>query len=442
MNYAQRRHDLLRRCGGGVAILTSAPELIRSNDTHHLYRADNDFLYFTGFAEPEAVAVLSDVPDTPAYTLFVRPRDPERETWDGARAGVDGALERFGAERAHPIADLAAVLPGLIERAPQIAYTQGRDHSLAHVIDDVIRHAQKLRPRRGHGPSRIVDATHVSHELRAIKDVDEITRMRAAADLSRAAHVAAMHAAAPGVHEYEVDAVLSYEVRRRGGAGMAYPSIVASGANACTLHYVTNDRRMEDGDLVLIDAGAEFDHYASDVTRTFPVNGRFSPAQREIYELVLDAHRAAIECVRPGARFADAHDAAVRVLVGGLLRMGVLTGGVDEIIAEERYKPFYMHRTGHWLGMDVHDCGAYLVDGASRTLEPGMVITVEPGLYFALALDGALEPYRGIGVRIEDDLLVTASGHENLTAAIPRTVAEIEAILSQRDTARAASARR
>jgi Xaa-Pro aminopeptidase len=436
MNFTLRRRELLRRLGGGVAIVTASPEVIRSNDSHYPYRQDNDFYYLTGFTEPQAVAVLSDLPDAPSLTLFVRPRDPERETWDGPRAGVDGARETYGADRAHAIADLAQELPALIERAEQVAFTPGRDDALATTIQDTIRAAQRGRQKKGHGPTRIVDLTSILHEMRLVKEAEELDRMRRAAEITRAAHAEALALARPGAHEYEVDAIFDYTVRRMGGMGPAYPTIVASGANACTLHHVTNNRRMEDGDLLLIDAGAEYEHFASDVTRTFPVSGRFTAPQREIYDIVLEAQLQAIEKVRPGAKFTDAHDAAVRVIVDGLLRLKVLTGSADDIIKEEKFKPYYMHRTGHWLGLDVHDVGTYIVNETSRTLEPGMVLTVEPGLYFSPTLEGIPDELRGIGVRIEDDILVTAGGHEILTEGIPKTVADVEAALAARDAAR------
>ncbi len=427
MDFAARRAALLRQLGGGVVILTAAPAVIRSHDSHFPYRQDNDFYYLTGFTEPRAVAVLSAIEGQPPLTLFVRSRDPERETWDGPRAGVDGVIERFGATAAYPIDDLATRLPALVSAADQVAYTPSRDGELHDTIDAVLRAAARGRMRTGRGPRAIADAAGAIHELRLFKDEPELVAMRCAADITAAAHAEVMRVAAPGVWEYEAEAAFHYTVRRLGAMGPAYPSIIASGANACTLHYVTNDCQMRDGDLLLIDAGAEFDHYACDVTRTFPVNGVFSPAQREVYEIVLRAQFAGIDRVRVGCHFKDAHIAALRVICEGLVSLGVLTGEVDAIIEEQTFKPFYMHSTGHWLGLDVHDMGQMMVEGVPRALEPGMVMTVEPGLYFALRHANVPERLRGIGVRIEDDVAVTAGEPEVLTAAIPKSVDAVEA---------------
>ncbi len=427
MDFAARRTDLLRRLGGGVAVVTAAPEVTRSHDSLYTFRQDNDFYYLTGFDEPRAVAVISDLGDTPGLTLFVRPRDVDRETWDGARCGVDGAVERFGAAQAFPIDELAAKLPALLAQAPHVAYTESRDAGLHATIASALRAATRGRARRGHGPRAIFDLATEVAEMRLVKSEAELVAMQVAADLTAAAHTSALRATAPGAWEYQVEAAFLYEARRHGAMGPAYPPIVASGANACTLHYVTNDRQMQDGELLLIDAGAEFGHYACDVTRTYPVGGRFSEAQRAVYEWVLRAELAGIDRVRVGCHFKDAHLAAVRVLCEGLVDLGVLHESVDTIIEKELFKPYYMHATGHWLGLDVHDVGMQVVNEAPRALEPGMVVTVEPGLYFAPRLLEVPERLRGIGVRIEDDVVVTTGDPFVSTAAIPKTVAEIEA---------------
>lgn len=427
MDFAARRAEVLRRLGGGVAIVTAAPERIRSYDSHYVFRQDNDFYYLTGFTEPRAVAVLSALEGAPAFTLFVRPRDVDRETWDGARAGVEGAVAGHGAAEAYPIDELATRLPELIAHAPHVGYTASRDSDLHATIDAAITAAIRGRMRRGHGPKAVLDVATEIHEMRLYKSEAELVAMQVAADITAAAHASALAATAPGAWEYEVEAAFCYTARRLGGMGPAYPPIVASGANACTLHYITNDRQMRDGELLLLDAGAEFDHYACDVTRTVPVGGRFTAAQREVYEIVLRSQLAGIDRVRVGCHFKDAHTASLRVLCEGLIEMGVLHESLDTVLEKDLYKPYYMHSTGHWLGLDVHDMGQMVIDGAPRALEPGMVVTVEPGLYFAPRLTEVPERLRGIGVRIEDDVVVTAGDPFVLTAAIPKTVEETEA---------------
>ena len=425
----ERRERVLAAIHPGVLVIPSAPLAIRNNDVEHEYRQDSDFFYLTGFDEPDSVLVLNSNAEQP-YTLFVRARDPEREVWDGMRAGVEGAVKDFGADVSFPIAELAAKLPDAIQNTERVFYRLGKNRG----FDDTLLTAlDRVRARARLGvicPTSIVDAATVVHEARLRKSALEISAMQRAVDISREAHVAAMVHAAPGMFEYEIEAILRGTFRRLGSERPAYAPIVGSGANATVLHYHRNDRRMEAGDLLLIDAGCEFDYYASDVTRTFPVSGTFSVAQREIYQLVLDAQLASIELARAGRTFDEIHNASVEVITRGLVELGVIAGPVDSAITELRYKPFYMHKTSHYLGMDVHDVGTYYVGGKPRPLEPGMVITVEPGIY--IARDAQVpEAYRGIGVRIEDDVLVTDGSPVVLSESIPKRVDEIEQLCSQ-----------
>jgi len=423
--FAERRQRAFAALGRAALLVPSTPVAIRNNDVEHDYRQDSDLYYLTGFDEPDSVLLLRPERDK-KYSLFVRPRDPEREVWDGARAGVDGAVGDFGADEAFPIGELAEKLPVLLENVERLYYRLGRDRR----FDDVVLSAiDRVRARAKFGvswPVEIVDPISILHELRRIKEKDELDLMRKAVEITTEAHVAAMAKAAPGVYEYEVEAVIQNVFRRHGSERPAYGSIVGSGPNATVLHYRRNDRRLEDGDLLLIDAGCEYRYYASDVTRTFPVNGKFSAPQRAIYEIVLQAQLASIEATQPGATLEQIHDASVRVISQGLIDLGLLEGTLDEVIEKQSYKRFYMHRTSHYLGMDVHDVGRYFVDGKPRPLDTGVVITVEPGIYVAENAEGVPEPYRGIGVRIEDDVLVTPEGHSVLTAAIPKTVDDVE----------------
>ena len=409
---------------GGIAVLPAAPERVRSRDTHYVYRQDSDFYYLTGFDEPDAAAVL--IPGRPEgeFLMFVRERDPAREIWDGPRVGPAGAVERFGADDAFPITDVEDVLPGLLERSRRVYYPMGVspefDQRLLGWLNTL-----NARRQSGHAPSEIVALDHLLHEMRLFKSRSEVNVMRQAARIAVEAHARAMRACRPGMMEYELEAEYLH-VFRRHGAECSYPPIVAAGANACILHYRANDARLRDGDLVLVDAGCEYQMYASDVTCTFPVNGRFSPAQRELYEIVLEANRAATAAVRPGNHWNDPHDAAVAVVTRGLKELGLLSGRVPNLIKSQAYRAFFMHKTGHWLGMDVHDVGDYKVDEHWRLLEPGMVLTIEPGIYVSPHARKVPKRYRGIGIRIEDDVLVTRDGAEVLTEGLPRTVAEIE----------------
>ena len=424
---AARRERIMAAMGGGVMLLAAAPERPRTTDILYPYRQDSDFDYVTGFAEPEAVCVLA--PDAPErYVLFVRPHDPERAIWVGPRAGIEGAVERHGADRAHPLDDLEKVLTPLLEKSPFVYHGMMRDDALAQRLLAIIRNAQAGRPRSGTGPSAIRDPAEILHEMRLRKEPGEVDRMRRAIAIACEAHREAMRTAKPGMAEFELEALVDYTFRRRGATGPAYPSIIASGPNATILHYVDNDRVLGESDLLLIDAGAEHAGYCADVTRTFPIGRRYTPAQRALYDAVLAAQLAAIDTIRPGATLEEAHRAAVQVLVDALLAEHLLEGSRDEIVEKGLYRRFYMHRTSHWLGRDVHDVGNYAVGGAPRPLEPGMVLTVEPGLYVAPDTDDVPAPLRGIGIRIEDDVLVTETGNEVLSAAAPKQVAEIEAL--------------
>jgi Xaa-Pro aminopeptidase len=410
---------------GSLALFAAAPVAIRTGDTEYRYRQDNDFYYLTGFPEPEALCLL-DTGGAERFVMFVRPRDPERETWTGRRHGVDGARERFRAEAAHTVDRFDEIFPKLLDGRERLFVTLGRDERLNQRVLEHVRRSQATRDRTGAPALALLSPTDVLHDMRLHKRPEEIERMRRAAAISAVAHREALTLARPGVNEQEIEATIDYAFRRLGATGPAYPSIVASGANATILHYIDNDRRLENGDLLLIDAGAEYDHYCADVTRTYPVGGKFGADARRVYDVVLAAQKAAIDTVAPGATFDDVHDAALRVLVDGLVSLGALSIPAGEAIEKAAYRPFYMHRTSHWLGMDVHDVGKYRLDDKPRVLEPGMVLTVEPGLYFSESVDGAGARYRGIGVRIEDDVLVTEGGHEVLTADIPKEAADLE----------------
>jgi Xaa-Pro aminopeptidase len=407
-----------------VAVLPSAPVFHRNGDVEHEFRQDSDLFYVTGFDEPQSALVLA-ASDKKA-TMFVRPRDPDREIWDGPRAGVDGVKTRHGADEAFVTADLAEQLPKLLANKRRLYYRMGRDRAFD---DEVFRALDRTRARARTGvtcPTEIVDPGEILHEMRLFKDAADLESMRRAVDITKEAHLKAMAQAKPGMHEYEIEALLLSTFRKHGSERAAYGSIVGSGSNATILHYRANNREMHDKELLLIDAGCEFGYFASDVTRTFPVSGAFTREQQAIYELVLEAEVAGIEGTRSGATLEQIHKTCVAVITRGLVRLGLLQGEVEKLIADEAYKPFFMHRTSHWLGMDVHDVGQYFVDGKPRPLAPGMVLTVEPGIYIGRDYDKVPPEWRGIGVRIEDDILVTEGDPINLTAAIPKTVREIE----------------
>jgi Xaa-Pro aminopeptidase len=426
--FKQRRARFLKEIGDGVAILPSAPVAIRSRDVEFVYHQDHDLYYLTGFAEPESVAVLAPGHPEGEFVMFVRPRDKERETWTGRRAGVEGAVADYGADRAYRIDELLDVLPRFLEKTSRIYYPLGRNEKLNNQVLELIRTAEANRQRTGSGPTALLDPRDILHEHRLFKDEVELAAMRRAISISAVAHRRAMESARDGMKEWEIEALLAYCFRSQGGSGPAYPSIVASGANATILHYVNNDDTLRGGELLLIDAGAEFDYYASDITRTFPIGSRFDGARRDLYEIVLQAQLDGIVTVRPGVSFDAPHDAALRTLVDGMRNVGLLSGSTDELISTGAYRRFYMHRTSHWLGMDVHDVGLYRLRGEARRLEPGMVLTVEPGIYISPDDDTAPASMRGIGIRVEDDVLVTADGHEVMSAGIPKHLPEIEAL--------------
>ena len=430
--YAQRRQALMAQMEpNSIAILPAAPVYIRNRDVEHTYRQHSDFQYLSGFAEPEAVLVLIPGRSHGEFVMFCRERDPERELWDGLRAGQEGAIKHYGADDAFPIGDIDEILPGLLEGKDRVYYAIGTNQAFDQQLMEWVNVIRSKARLGAAPPKEFVALDHLLHEMRLYKSANEIAVMQYAADISARAHIKAMQASKAGLFEYHLEAELDYEFRKGGSKMPAYGSIVAAGRNACILHYRENDAVLVDGDLVLIDAGCEIDCYASDITRTFPVNGKFSPEQKAIYELVLKANEAAFAYIAPGKHWNEAHEQTVRVITQGLVELGLLTGEVESLIEQEAYKPFYMHRAGHWLGMDVHDVGEYRVGGQWRVLEPGMCMTVEPGIYIAADNLTVEAKWRGIGVRIEDDVVVTETGCQILTTGVPKSVAEIEALMAK-----------
>ncbi len=429
--FSRRRRRLMQMMGrDGIAILPTASVAVRNRDVEYPFRPESDFYYLTGFEEPESVAVLVPGRAGGEFILFCRERDPRMELWTGPRHGPEGARAHFGADEAHPFDAIDDLLPGLLEGRAKVYYTMGSNRDFDQRITDWLKSLRRKSRAGVHPPDEIVSLEHLLHEMRLFKSRGEVAIMRRAAEISAAAHCRAMRQCRPGMLEYQLEAELSHEFIRRGARSHAYPPIIGGGANACVLHYIDNDAPLVDGDLVLIDAGAEYRGYAADITRTFPVNGRFSPAQRAVYEVVLAAQHAAIAKVRPGNHWNDPHDAAVRTLTQGLVRLGLLKGDVRTLIRKRAYQRFFMHRTGHWLGMDVHDVGDYKIGDSWRLLEPGMVLTVEPGLYIPAGGKGVAKKWWNIGVRIEDDVLVTRAGCEVLTHGVPKAVDEIEALMA------------
>ncbi len=428
--HKRRRKQLMRTVGrGNIAIIASASATVRNNDVEHPYRQNSDFFYLSGFAEPDAVAVFIPGRKQGEYILFCREFDEKKALWTGKNAGLHGARTVYGADDAFPIDDLDEILPRMLENRARVYYPMGRDTEMDQRLMEWVNQLRQQSRGGVHAPVEFVSLEHLLHEMRLQKSAAEIQLMRQAAKISAQAHIRAMQTCRPGLHEYHIEAELMHEFMRSGLRFPAYPPIVAGGKNACILHYTNNADELKEGDLLLIDAGAEHQYYAADVTRTFPVSGRFSEPQRAIYQLVLDAQQAAIKKVRPGARWNEPHDTAVRVLTKGLVKLGLLRGPVPKLIKDEAYKIFYMHKTGHWLGMDVHDVGEYKAGNQWRRLEPGMVLTVEPGLYIPEPCKRVAKKWRGIGVRIEDDVLVTKNGCEVLSADVPRTIAEIEQLM-------------
>ncbi|MCG8325974.1 MAG: Xaa-Pro aminopeptidase [Thiotrichales bacterium] len=428
----RRRKRLMDMMGeDSIAVIPTASVRIRNRDVEYPYRPDSDFYYLTGFAEPEAVAVL--IPNRPQgeYLLFCRERDARMELWDGVRAGLEGACDIYAADDAFPIGDMDEIIPGLLENKERLYYNIGTDTAFDQRIAGWVNQVRE-RVRAGvHAPDEIISPNHFLHEMRLYKSRNEIKLMKKAARISALAHKRAMQVCRPGMMEYQIEADLNHEFMLHGARSPAYPSIVGGGRNACVLHYTDNRDELMDGDLLLIDAGAEFASYASDITRTFPVNGKFSVAQRAVYEVVLKAQLAAIRKVRPGNHWNEPHEAAIKAITKGLVDLGILKGSVKQLLQDQAYMPYYMHRTGHWIGMDVHDVGDYKIEGEWRTLEPGMVMTVEPGLYLSAATKGLARKWWNIGIRIEDDVLVTKNGNEVLSKDAPKTVDEIEKLMSR-----------
>jgi len=428
--FKKRRQSLMQQVGkGNIALIASAFNQTRNRDVEFPFRQDSDFYYLTGFNEADSLAVFIPGREQGEYILFCREFDEKKALWEGAHAGLEGATKHYGADDSFPINDIDDILPGMLENKAKVYYPMGRDGELDHQILEWISYLKKQSRNGISAPGELVSLEHILHEMRLIKSAAELKLMRRAADVSCKAHKRAMEQCKPGFYEYQVEAELLHQFGSEGLRYVAYPSIVAGGKNACVLHYIENKDKLKKGDLLLIDAGAECDHYASDITRTIPVSGKYNSAQRQLYQLVLDAQYAAIEQIKPGAPWNKAHDVSVEVLTKGLVKLGLLKGRVSKLIKDEKYKQFYMHRIGHWLGMDVHDVGDYKLDNEWRLLEPGMVLTIEPGLYIPSNCKKVDEKWRGIGIRIEDDVLVTKTGYEVLTEALPKEIDEIESLM-------------
>jgi len=428
-----KRHleEFMRRMAPkSVAIIPGAREATRSNDTNYRFRQDSDFFYLTGFEEPDAIAVVKPA-ETNKYSLFVRPRDPEREIWDGRRAGVEGAVSEFGAQAAFPIAEFNSKLREILSDMDILYYRLGVNRELDDAIVREIAAMRGVNRKPIHPPQTIVDPASIIHEMRVVKSPEEIEIMQTAADIAAEAHVEAMKAARPGMQEYQIEALIEQIFRRRGAAGPAYTSIVGGGPNATVLHYINNNAELRDGDLLLIDAGAEYKGYASDITRTFPINGRYTKAQREIYDLVLKTQMSCVEMVRPGVTHDQLKQHSIEMLTEGMVELGLLKGNAEELIKEKKHEQFYMHGLGHMIGIDVHDVGRYYFGEDSRPLEPGVVMTVEPGLYISPNTKDVPEQYLGIGVRIEDDVLCTNNGPRVLTNKVPKQAEEIEELMAR-----------
>jgi Xaa-Pro aminopeptidase len=426
--FAARRDAFMQALGpGAVAVVRSLPERLRNGDAYHPFRQHSDVLYLTGFLEPDTTLVMRPGADAERVVMFVRPRDPEMEVWDGRRAGIEGAKERYGADAAYPANELPAKLWELIANHDELHYSLGLDEQMDLLVASALARLRRTEKKGKRPPRAVIDSRVALHELRLRKRPEELAALRKAAAISCDAHVLAMGAGRPGVFEHELEALINYTFRRSGSTGPGYATIVGAGENATILHYIDNRCAIADGDLVLVDAGCEYDHYTADITRTWPANGRFTPAQRKVYALVLATQKSAIDLVKPGVTIDEIHDHCVRKLTEGMLELGLLAGTADERIEDKAFRKFYMHGTSHWLGLDVHDVGAYTQEGKARPLEAGMVITVEPGLYIAIDAPDVPAELRGIGVRIEDDMVVTANGHEVLTAACPKEIEAIEA---------------
>jgi Xaa-Pro aminopeptidase len=431
--YQQRRQDLMNHMEpNSIAILASANPILRNGDSEYRFRQSSDLYYLTGFNEAHSVLVLIPGREQGQCLLFCQEKDPLKELWNGRLLGPEAAITQLGLDDAFPIGDIDDILPGLIEGRERVYYAMGKDEQFDHRVMEWVKVIRKKVRSGAHSPGEFLVLDHLLHEMRLIKSKAEIDVMREAGQIAVRAHKRAMQVCKPGLYEYQVEAEFMHEFFKSGCRAPAYTSIVAGGDNACILHYNENNQILQDGDLLLIDAGCEFESYASDITRTFPVNGKFTPEQKAIYELVLKAQLEAIEQVKPGNHWDDPHNTTVRVLTAGLVELGLLQGDVDKLIESGAYRDFYMHRAGHWLGMDVHDVGDYKIEGKWRQLEPGMVLTVEPGLYIAPNNEKVEARWRGIGVRIEDDVAVTRNGHEVLTSGLAKTVAEIESLMASK----------
>ena len=430
--FSRRRNNLMQQIGhDGIAIIATSPVRQRNRDIEHPFRPDSDFIYLTGFEEPEAVAVLIPGREQGQFIIFCRERNPKMETWDGYRAGLEGAQDLYGADDSFPISDIDEILPGLMEGREKVYYALGCNPNFDQQVLGWLSQLKKRQRAGVHAPGEIIALDHLLHEMRLYKSVVEIKSMKRAAEISARAHKRAMQYTRAGVKEYQVEAEIIHTFMQNGARSAAYPSIVGSGGNSCILHYIENSKTLKNGELLLIDAGAEYDYYAADITRTFPVNGRFSRAQRKLYQVVLNAQYAAIEQAIPGNHWNQPHEAAVKVITEGLVELGLLKGRISTLIKSGAYKRFYMHRTGHWLGMDVHDVGEYKEGDVWRTLEPGMVLTIEPGLYIPAGSKKVDKRWWNIGIRIEDDVLITKDGNEVLSAAIVKEPAEIEALMAE-----------
>jgi Xaa-Pro aminopeptidase len=425
--FAARRAAYMQALGpSAVAVVRSLPERLRNGDAHHRFRQHSDLIYLTGFLEPDATLVLRPGAKQDRVVMFVRPRDPAQEQWDGRRAGIEGARERYGAELAYPSAELAARLSSLIANADELHYSLGLDDAMDQLIGQAVVALRRLEKRGQRPPRAVVDPRTSLHELRLHKGPEELALLREAATISSEAHVLAMQRGRPGAFEHEVEAVIDYAFRRRGSTGPGYNTIVGAGDNATILHYIDNAGAIGETDLVLVDAGCEYGHYTADITRTWPASGRFTAPQRKIYEAVLAVQKSAIAMARPGVTIDEIHHHCALGLTEAMLRLGLVTGSVEQRVADLGYRTYYPHGTSHWLGLDVHDAGAYTRDGKPRPLAPGMVITIEPGLYIPAAATAAPAELRGIGVRIEDDLAITQAGNEVLTAMCPKEIEELE----------------
>jgi Xaa-Pro aminopeptidase len=430
--FKKRRKQLMQRIGiGNIALISSAGVRVRNRDVDYPFRQDSDFYYLTGFNEPDALAVFIPGRSQGEYILFCREFDEKKALWEGAHAGLEGAIKHYAADDSFPIDDIDDIVSGMLENKTKVFYPMGRDTDLDHSLQEWIRHIRSQSRSGVMAPAELASIEPIVHEMRLFKSAAELKLMRYAAQISAEAHVKAMQLCVAGKYEYQVEADIVHHFMQSGLRNVAYPSIVAGGKNACTLHYTENSDKLKNGDLLLIDAGAECDHYAADITRTFPVSGKFSEPQALLYQLVLDAQFAAIEQIKPNVPWNAAHDASVDVLTKGLVKLGLLKGTVSKLIKNEKYKQFYMHRIGHWLGMDVHDVGDYKIHQEWRLLQAGMVLTVEPGLYIPEDCKSVDKKWRGIGIRIEDDVLVTKNGYEILTHEVPKTITEIETLMAE-----------